>query len=290
MNRAVRDMLDRYDCRGSGDFEHALREIFQELALLGLWRGRFFEHAAFYGGTALRILHGMDRFSEDMDFSLLAPDSAFDFAPYCRFVEKELAAWGFPVTVETKRKTAGSAVESAFLKADTFRQLMVIGAPANVLGGVHRNQILKIKVEVDADPPSDFDTETRFLLQPIPFAVRAYSLPCLFAGKMHALLFRKWKRRVKGRDWYDWVWYVAKGVPLDVKHLSSRMRQTGEWTGPGTLSEERVRDLLSASIDALDVAAARDDVSRFVKDATGVAVWSREFFLQVAERMAVRHG
>ncbi len=288
MNRAVSDMLERYACQSQGDYENALREIFQELALLGLWRGRFFEHAAFYGGTALRILHGLDRFSEDMDFSLLAPDVDFDFSPYCAYVEKELSAWGFPVTVEVKYKTEDSAIESAFLKAETLKQMMVVEAPADVLGGLHRNQVLKIKVEVDTDPPPDFETETKFLLQPIPFAVRTYALPSLFAGKMHALLFRKWGRRVKGRDWYDLVWYVAKQVPLDLRHLSARMRQTGHWDSPETIREDEFRMRLAESVRDLDVAAARADVEPFVKYPDSVAVWSAEFFQQVAERVAVK--
>lgn len=287
MNRAIRDMLGRYHCQGAGDYGNALREIFQEIALLGLWRGRFFERAAFYGGTALRILHGLDRFSEDMDFSLLAPDAAFDLSPYCAYVEKELSAWGFPVTVEVRRKTADSAIESAFLKADTLEQLMVIEAPETILGGVHRNQILKIKVEVDTNPPPGFGTETRFLLEPIPFAVRTYTLPSLFAGKMHALLFRKWGRRVKGRDWYDFVWYAAKGIPLDLRHLSARMRQTGHWNSADAVSESGFRSLLMGRIAELNVEAARTDVEPFLKNPDSVAVWSQAFFKQVAERIAV---
>lgn len=285
MNRAVLDMLERYDCQGAGDYENALREIFQEIALLGLWRGKFFEHAAFYGGTALRILYGLDRFSEDMDFSLIRPNTSFDFAPYCAFVEKELAAWGFPVTVTVKRKTTESAIESAFLKAETLTQMMTIEAPAELLGGLHRNQLLKIKVEVDTNPPPDFETESKFLLQPIPFAVRTYTLPALFAGKMHALLFRRWGRRVKGRDWYDWVWYVGRGVPVDLRHLSARMRQTGHWDSPETIRADEFRGLLVERVRTLDLSAARADVESFLKNPDRIAVWSNEFFSQLIEKM-----
>ena len=288
MNRAVLDMLNRYDCQGAGDYENALREIFQEIALLGLWRGKFFEHAAFYGGTALRILHGLDRFSEDMDFSLIRPNASFDFAPYCAFVEKELAAWGFPVTVEVKRKTTESAIESAFLKAETLKQMMVVEAPAEVLGGLHRNQLLKIKVEVDTDPPADFETETKFLLQPIPFAVRTYALPSLFAGKMHALLFRRWGTRVKGRDWYDWVWYVARGIPLDLRHLSARMRQTGHWESDAVIPEAEFKRQLAERIQDLDIDAARSDVEPFLKNPESIAVWSTEFFSQLVGKVVVK--
>ena len=281
MNDAVKQMLDRYECESAGDYENALREIFQELALLGLWRAKFFEKAAFYGGTALRILHGTDRFSEDMDFSLLHPDAGFDFSPYCAFLEKELLAWGFPVQVQVKQKTADSAVESAFLKADTMEQFLQVEAPERVVAGLHRDQILRIKVEVDTNPPGGFQTESRYLLQPIPFAVRAYNLPSLFAGKMHALLFRQWGRRVKGRDWYDLVWYVAKGISVDLNHLEERMRQTSHWSDDEVLSDEALKNLLAARIATLDVDAAKKDIEPFLKRPDAVSVWSQDFFEQI---------
>lgn len=288
MNKAVMDMLERYDTQSLGDYENALREIFQELALLGLWRGKFFEYAAFYGGTALRILHGSDRFSEDLDFSLMRPDKTFDFSPYCHYIEKELEAWGFPVQVAVKEKSMDSPIESAFLKAETFKQMMLIEAPEAVVGGLHRNQLLRIKVEVDTDPPPGFKTKSDFLLRPIPFSVRSYALPSLFAGKMHALLFRKWGRRVKGRDWYDLVWYVSKGVPVDLEHLTARMRQTGHWTQESALSEAGFKGLLEKGITELDVGAAVADVEPFLKNHTAIKVWSTDFFRDIVRRIATQ--
>jgi len=285
MNKAVKDMLARYNLQGAGDYENAIREIFQEIALLGLWRSNFFEHAAFYGGTALRILHGLDRFSEDMDFSLLVPSDQFDMGRYCQFIEKELEAWGFPVRVELKKKTRESAVESAFLKANTLKQLLLIDVPSKEAGSIHRNQILRIKLEVDTCPPSLFDTETKYLLNPIPFAVRTYTLPSFFAGKLHALLFRKWKDRVKGRDWYDFIWFVAKGVPVNLAHLTERMRQTGHWGSKTPLSQTAFSKLLNDRITTLNVNAARADIRPFIPNPHELDIWSTDFFLQVAEKI-----
>ncbi len=274
-------MLEPYKCQNAGDYENALREIFQELTLLGLWRGKFFEHAAFYGGTALRILHGLDRFSEDIDFSLLRPDSEFNLAPYCRIIENELNAWGFPVTVQVKAKTTDSAIESAFLKADTITQMLIIEAPEEVQARVQHNQVLRIKLEVDTHPPAGFQTESRYLLQPIPFPVRTYTLPSLFAGKMHALLCRNWGNRVKGRDWYDLVWYISRGIPLDLTHLEARMRQTGHWTEAEALSEQAFRELLMERIRRVDIRSAQKDAERFIRNPDAIAVWSSEFFEQI---------
>jgi len=288
MNKAVLDMLERYDCQGTGDYENALREIFQELALLGLWRGKFFEHAAFYGGTALRILYGLERFSEDMDFSLLTPDTKFDFRPYCDYIEKELEAWGFTVTVTVKEKKQSSAIESAFLKTGTLEQLITINAPNHLTGRIHRNQVLRIKVEVDTDPPRFFSTESKYLLQPIPFAVRTYELPSLFAGKLHAVLFRKWGRRVKGRDWFDLVWYAARGVPVDLQHLSERMRQTGDWNSSDPLSDHELHALLMDRIHSLDLESAKADVSLFLRNQDSISAWSTDFFSKVAETIVTK--
>ncbi len=285
MHEAVTRMLAKYEPKSVDDSVRALREIIQEVALLGLWRAKFFEHAAFYGGTALRILYGLDRFSEDLDFSLLAPSPDFNLARYTSSLEEELLAFGFNVRVEMVDKAVESAVQSAFLKANTRNELLVIEAGEELTGQVAAGQVLKVKIEVDTDPPPGFTTSTRYLLQPIPFAVRSYSLPDLFAGKMHAILFRKWKNRVKGRDWYDLVWYAANHPQLNLGHLEQRMRQTGHWSGEQCLSPVAFSDLLFDAIDRLDVNQARKDVAPFIKDQQMLALWSHDFFSDVASRI-----
>ena len=285
MHEAVARMLSKYECRGINDYINALREILQEVALLGLWRGKFFEKAAFYGGTALRVLYGLDRFSEDMDFSLLEPLDSFDITGYTAFLQRETKAFGFDVRVERIDKAMPSPVQSAFLKANTRKQLLVIEAGEEILQAIPKGQILKIKLEVDTDPPSGFATQTRYLLQPIPFAVRAFVLQDLFAGKMHAILCRRWKSRVKGRDWYDLVWYAANHPELHLNHLEQRMRQTGDWKGDSPLTSERFQDLLTKSVNNLDVDQIRREVEIFIKNPKGLSIWSRDFFLDVALRI-----
>jgi hypothetical protein len=255
------------------------------VALLGLWRSKFFEKAALYGGTALRVIYGLDRFSEDMDFSLLEPSNRFDIAGYTTFLAKEIKGFGFDVRVERINKARSSPIQSAFLKADTRNQLLVIETGEEILQAIPKGQLLKIKLEVDTDPPSGFVTETRYLLQPIPFAVRTFVLPDLFAGKMHAILCRRWKSRVKGRDWYDLVWYAANHPELHLNHLEQRMRQTGDWKSDALLTLESLKDLLVDAISRLDVNQARKEVEPFVRIPESLSVWSREFFLDVASRI-----
>lgn len=285
MHDAVAKMLSTYECRGLEDYLQALREILQEIALLGLWRCKFFEKGAFYGGTALRTLYGLDRFSEDLDFSLLAPSADFDLGKYSSALEKELIAFGFDVHVEKRNKVVSSPIQSAFLKANTLKELLVIKAEDEIVREVPRGQVLKIKLEVDTDPPGEFSTEVKYLLQPVPFAVRSYTLPDLFAGKMHAVICRKWKTRVKGRDWYDMVWYAANHPELHLAHLEQRLRQSGDWSGDSRLDGDTFRELLADTIEELDVEKARQEVEPFVKDPQALVIWSREFFHEVGSRI-----
>jgi hypothetical protein len=287
MNEAIRQILATYEIRSVEDSLRALREVMQEIALLGLWRSKFFENAAFYGGTALRVLYGLDRFSEDLDFSLLKKGESFDLADYSEALKKELASFGFAVEIEGWPKRADTAIRSAFLKADTRTQMISVEFDKGLVQKVPRNQVLKIRLEVDVDPPPGFNTEIRYLLRPVPFSVRTFSLPDLFAGKMHAVLCREWLSRIKGRDWYDLVWFAAYHPELHLAHLEQRMGQTEHWRGPAPLTAGDLRDLLTKRINKVDINQIRREVEPFVKDAASLAIWSKEFFLDVASRIKI---
>ncbi len=287
MNDVIIRMLDRYECQSVDDYVRALREIMQEIALLGLWRSKFFEKAAFYGGTALRILYGMDRFSEDLDFSLVEPMTDFQLSRYGSAVERELRSFGFEASLTTKPKKIASPVQSAFLKANTLHHLLTIKSDERADWPIPRDQVLKIKIEVDTDPPSGFATENKFVLQPVPFSIRTFVLPDLFAGKMHAVLCRKWKNRVKGRDWYDLVWYAANHPKLHVNHLEQRMIQSGDLKKDEKIDREKFFALAMDAVENLDVDQARKEVEPFVKNPDALKVWSKEFFRDVASRIVL---
>ncbi|MBI4404833.1 MAG: nucleotidyl transferase AbiEii/AbiGii toxin family protein [Deltaproteobacteria bacterium] len=285
MNEAVSRMLGKYKCTSGSDYKNALIEIMQEVALLGLWRAKYFEHAAFYGGTALRILYGLNRFSEDLDFSLLKPQPKFDLSPYLTAVECELNGMGFNVSVETRKKKVKTATESAFIKAGTKESLLKINVPKEISDRLPHNSVLEIKLEVDTDPPAGFQTEAKTLMQPIPFAVNTFTPPDLFAGKLHAILQRKWKTRVKGRDYYDFVWYITQNIPVRLSHLEKRLLQTGGWTGEGALRLESLNGLLKSKFTDLIVESAKQDVLPFVRDTDSVELWSPEFFISLLPKL-----
>ncbi|MBI4767853.1 MAG: nucleotidyl transferase AbiEii/AbiGii toxin family protein [Deltaproteobacteria bacterium] len=285
MVEALDRMFSRYTVRSVEDFSAALREILQELALLGLWRSKFFEKAAFYGGTSLRILYGLDRFSEELDFTLIKPDPEFDLSRYLSALEREIQAFGFEITATRKEKVKGNPIQSAFLKADTLRHSLAVKSVDNVIKKIPRGQVLKIRIEIDTNPPPGFETENKFLLQPIPFSVRSLALPDLFAGKMHAVLCRQWKSRVKGRDWYDLVWFAANHPNLHLSHLRQRMIQSGHLKAGESLSHDKFLSLASKAIENLNVDQARKEVEPFLKNPDTLAVWSKEFFLEVIKKI-----
>lgn len=283
MNEALNVMLKKYACRSINDYENALKEIVQEIALLGLWRAKFYEKAAFYGGSALRILYGLDRFSEDLDFSLLKPQSDFELSKFHKSIESELTGFGLKVEVIPKIKSGTSQIDSAFIKAGTLQNMISIEIPVNLRRSIHKDKVIKIKFEVDKDPPEGFDTEAKYLLQPIPFSVNTYTLPSLFAGKIHAILCRKWQHRVKGRDWYDLVWFVARNTLLNIKHLEYRMKQSGHLGQNIVLTEIKLRELLEERIDQIDFEIAKNDVRNFIKDQDALKVWNKEFFRDITK-------
>lgn len=266
------------------EYKNALKEIIQEIALLGLFRANFFDIAAFYGGTALRIFYGLDRFSEDIDFSLLKESESFDIAPYCDFIKDEIAAFGFEAEVTKKVKAVESNIESAFIKTGTLISLLKIEAVSPPVSGIEKNELLKIKLEIDINPPSGADYEVKYLLTPIPFYVRLFSASSLFAGKLHAVLCRDWKSgRIKGRDLYDYVWYLSRSIPLNVHHLEERMKQTGHLKRHERLTPHVLGKILKDKFSSVNYEQAKLDVMPFVKDPFALNLWSADFFNSITE-------
>jgi len=283
----IEQMLSKYEISSEDEALNALKEIYQEIALLGLYRGGFFQKAVFYGGTALRILYGLDRFSEDLDFSLLEKNPEFDIEYYFPFVVDEFEALGLKIALLKKSKINSTNIESAFLKNDTSIHTLNIQIPnlSNIFDSIHSGKKLKIKLEVDINPPLKFQTSSHTLLLPTTFNIIAMTLPSLYAGKVHALLFRNWKNRVKGRDWYDFEWYVKRGIKIDLEHLKERMVESGDFDVDDELSLERLKDLLHKKIDTLDIQKAKDEVKVFIKDSDVLEFYSREYFKLLSDRV-----
>lgn len=268
MNDIYQNMLSEYDLSKDQTVRNATFEVNQQVILAGLYQGGFFDKAAFYGGTCLRIFHGLQRFSEDMDFSLLEPSDNFNFSQYFQPIIDEFAAIGRHVEIKKKDKKNFGKVESAFLKDNTDVYDV----------SFQTEKSIKIKIEVDTNPPLQFSTEQKLLLEPRSFMTRCFTLPDLFAGKMHALVYRAWKNRVKGRDWYDFEWYVKHKIPLDFTHLQERIK---EFNGCEKSKEEFFEDLKNRLVSA-DINQVKADVLPFIKNPRELDIWSNDYFLQLA--------
>lgn len=272
----IKEWLDTYKPGNKDEATQALREIMQEIALAGLHRAGFFEKAAFYGGTALRIFYGLNRYSEYLDFSLIEVNPLFSLNKYLDAVIAEFESLGMQVSVREKQKTNQTNIESAFLKSETIWKELILEdiIPQN---GLDQKANILIKLEVDREPPLGFETEERLLLKPFSFYVKCFTTADLFAGKMHALLFRKWGTNVKGRDWYDMEWYVKKGIPLNLNHFMLRALDSGHWQQE-TITEEEFRELLSIRIDTVDMNRIKADIRRFIPDQKILDIWSAQYF------------
>ena len=272
-NEIYDSMLSRYDLTTEQNKRNAIFEVNQQVILAGLYSGGFFESAAFYGGTCLRIFHGLQRFSEDMDFSLLAQDDAFDFSKYFQPIVDAFALVGRKVEIKKKDKKNFGKVESAFLKDNTDVYDVMFQTEKSI----------KIKIEVDTSPPLNFKTEQKLLLQPHSFMTRCFTLPDLFADKMHALVYRVWKNRVKGRDWYDFEWYVRHNVPLDFAHLTERCKQFNNEDITPELFKEKLKERLSTA----DIKQVKEDVLPFVRNPKELDIWSNDYFVQLSDMVRI---
>lgn len=272
----IKDWMAAYKPTNDDETLSALREIMQEIALAGLSRTDFFENAAFYGGTALRIFYGLDRFSDDLDFSLLEKNPDFSLETYFAAIVTEFEAIGMKVNIKEKDKRIKTSIESAFLKSNTIWKELVLEDIVQQ-AGIQSNKSIKIKIEVDCEPPLGYKTEEKLLLRPFSFYVKCFTRSNLFAGKMHALLFRKWKNRIKGRDWYDLEWYIKNGIPLDMKHFLQRAINTGDWNKK-TISEKQITALLQEKIKSVSFDKVKEDVVRFIKDEKLLEIWNLQYF------------
>ena len=282
MNEAVERMLQRYQSKSLREQERALREILQEIALVGLWRSKFFDTAAFYGGTALRILYGLDRFSEDLDFTLLKPNQNFSWKPYLEILTEELASYGFSVSMEEKVKSKETAIRSAFLKANTLETMLLIGQQAIE---THPETLIRIRIEVDTDPPVTFTTESHYLRDPLPVPIVAVAQSELFASKVYTALYRVWKNRVKGRDWYDLIWFIRREIKLDIHFLENYMRATQAIKNTEKLDPDMLNSLLVKRISNIDFGSLLTDLRPFVKDESILKDWTVDFFKSWFQRI-----
>ena len=279
MNSVLQNMLDKYEIKNTIDETNAMKEIIQEIVICGLSRGGFFDVAAFYGGTALRIFYGLNRFSEDLDFALLEENPNFDLSKYFKFIEKEVQAYGLNLTISEKIKTKESNITSAFLKGDTKEHILLFFPNENM------KKNIKIKFEVDINPPKGAKYDLKYKLLPSPHQVRLYNEGSLFAGKIHAILCRNWSYRTKGRDLYDYVFYLSKNIGVNIELVRQKLIESGVLEKESNFNIDVLKQLLNERFDKIDYSDVKEDVITFIEDKDSLDLWSKEFFKDITKNL-----
>lgn len=284
MNTVLEQMIEHYNPKNIDDKRNVIKEVMQEIVLCGLSKAGFFNVAAFYGGTALRIFYGLNRFSEDLDFSLLVKDKEFDLSKYFPVLKEVVSSYGLDVDVELKNKTKDSYVQSAFLKGDTIEHFLLF-YPNDLVEGVNKNEKVKIKFEIDTMPPGSATYETKYRLLPTPYGVKLYDESSLFSGKIHAVICRSWKSRVKGRDLYDYIFYLSRKSKYNLPHLREKLIESSFIDKETKLDNDDVKRILVDRFNEIDFEAAKNDVVPFIKDTNVLDIWSKEFFVDITTNL-----
>lgn len=285
MNSILNQMLEKYDIKNIQDETNAIKEIIQEIVLCGLSRGEFFDNAAFYGGTALRIFYGIDRFSEDLDFALISPNKDFDLSKYFPYIKNELKAYGINLEITTKNKSIDSNITSAFLKGDTLEHILKFFPSEEGHTYNHILKDLKIKFEVDINPTAGATFEDRYKLLPSPHQIKLYDKESLLAGKIHAILCRGWKSRTKGRDLYDYVFFLANDTKVNLELLKNKLIES-DYIKPSDLFDiGKLKELLINKFNEIDYNDAKEDVKPFIRNVDSIEIWSKEFFISITDKL-----
>lgn len=285
MNSVLKMMLEKHNIKNKEEETNAIKEIIQEIVLCGLSRGGFFDEAAFYGGTALRIFYGLNRFSEDLDFALLEPNKDFDITKYFKYIEKEVQAYGLNLTISTKEKTKDSNIISAFLKGDTKEHILMFFPNENMQEFSNSVKSIKIKLEVDVNPPKGATYETKYKLLPSPHEVRLYDESSLFAGKIHAILCRNWNYRIKGRDLYDYIFYLAKNTKVNLELVKEKLIESEVINRDNEFNIDTLKSMLNNKFNEINYTDAKEDVIPFMQDVDSLNLWSSVFFIETTKEL-----
>lgn len=279
-NQIINNRLSQYQYNSKQEELNAIKEIMQEIVLAALSRTDFFKQAAFQGGTCLRIIYGLNRFSEDLDFILLKKDLDFSWSRFLSQIQVEFKSYGLNLEVK-ERVNIENPIKKAFVKEDSFGQLLTLYFPRNVSDA----QKIEIKLEIDTHPPQLSKVEVQYLDFPYPCSILVQDKPSLFSGKCHALLCRNY---LKGRDWYDYIWYITQKIPIDYVFLKSALHQSGPWHGQSIIvNKDWIIKALQDVINVIDLNKAKLDVLRFVKpnEVYSLDLWNKDFFLAFTEKL-----
>lgn len=281
----IEEMINQYNPETSDETKAVLKEILQSIVLIGLSRGGFFNKASFYGGTALRIFYWLNRFSEDLDFTLHQKDENFNFEQYFKVISEVALSYGLELEISSKSKKADTPIESAFAKLNTYQTLINLKINSNLTKFLHKDELMKVKFEVDCNPSVGFNVESKWLDNPEFALVSVLDQSSLFAGKIHAILCRTYKNNVKGRDYYDFLFYIKKRIKPNMEYLKNKLIDTGKLGVDDEFNSEVLKKMLIEKIETVDFNKIKYDAQKFLFINENLDYYSKELFIDMINKL-----
>ena len=278
MDDIIINQIKKYSLDNSEQKINAIREVLQEITLFALSKSDFFDKAAFCGGTALRIFYGLDRASEDLDFTLIKQDNSFQLENYFGVIKQCFAKFGLDIDISSKKDVG--AFKSAFIKDNTIIHNINIAMENDYFKDVDLRISIKVNIEIDTCPPEGAKYEYKYGLFPSPFRILLLTKESLFSGKLHALICRNW---VKGRDYYDYLFYLGNNVKPNIKYLENAIKQVDKKTE--NLDISSIKKRLIDRFNEVDFNEAKKDCIQFINDKSKLDLWSKEFFIGVTDQL-----
>lgn len=285
MISTINEMIKLYKPKTLNETKAIIREITQSIVLIGLSRSGFFNKASFYGETALRIFYELNRYSEDLDFTLNEKDELFSLEPYLKSIESVASSYGFELQVSSKVKKIETPIESAFAKLNTYQTFISLKLDEELTKLLHKDENIKVKFEVDCNPSIGFNKENKWIDMPEFASVSVLDLPSLFAGKLHAILCRTYKNHVKGRDYYDFLFFTSRKIKPNILYLKNKLIETGKITRNDTFNIDVLKKMLKEKIETIDFEQVKDDAQKFIFKNENLSFYSKELFLDMIDKL-----
>ena len=285
MNNVIEQLIQNYNPRNIEEVKNAIKEIIQTIVLIGLSRSNFFSKASFYGGTALRIFYGLNRYSEDLDFTLNAADESFSLTPYVQSIINVAKSYGIDLNVEVKSKKIETPVESAFAKLNTYQAFISFNIDERLTSRLHKDELIKVKFEVDCNPSLGFNVESKWITEPELASINVLDIESLFSGKLHAILCRNYKNRVKGRDFYDFIFYINKKVKPNLNYLKNKLIESNILDKDAVFTIDILKEMLIQRFNQIDFKQVRDDAQKFVMKNEDLSLYCKELFIDCVNKM-----
>lgn len=281
----IEEIIKSYNPKTIDETKFVIRELVQKMVLIGLSKSGFFSHASFYGGTALRIFYDLNRYSEDLDFTLNYINESFTLDPFINKIKEVALSYGLNLDIVTKNKKIETPIESAFAKLNTYQTFISLNLNQSMINLLHKDEIIKVKFEIDCSPALGFESEIKWLDTPEFAKISILDSSSLFAGKIHAILCRNYKNTVKGRDYYDFLFYIQKRTKPNMEYLRNKLIDTGKISKNDDFNFDILKNMLISRFNEINFEEVKKDASKFILNNDDLSYYSKELFIQMVDKI-----